>query len=91
MHPLRPIIVLQWLATGIEPLHIAITLLPPAIRGQRRYALAQTNQCGGESDQSLLIRLPVKPAEGVVLTLSIIIAALRVATLIARQQHRRAL
>ena len=44
MHPLCPFIVLQWLATGIEPLHIAVTVLPPAICGQRRNALAQLDQ-----------------------------------------------
>ena len=91
MHPLCPFIVLQWLATGIEPLHIAVTVLPPAICGQRRNALAQLDQCSGKSDSSLLIRLQVKPAQGVVLTVSVVITALGVATLVTCQQHRRAL
>lgn len=91
MRPLRPFFVLQWFAAGIEPLHIVVTRLPPAILGQRGNALAQMDQCSGEIDQAVIAFLPVKPTERVVLTISVVVSVLAVAALIASQQHRCAL
>src|SRR5262249_41225086 len=83
----------------IEPANIenAGSRLAPAVekmtRAQGRVLLAGRNQFGHKTAQRLRLRavrrLPVKPRRFVILTIRIVVSALRAPDLIAGEQHRR--
>src|SRR5262249_26756775 len=94
-----PGLVRHLLALGPEPADIldvgaadraALKELAPLEDG---LLLPDTDRCADEVEEALrsLVELPVEPAELVVLAIRVVVPLLRVAELVAGQQHRHAL
>ena len=95
-----PVARVHLVAERMTPAHVLVLAIDLAralqegVASQARRMLAQREQLPderGEPDCGASARLPVDPADLVVLAVRIVVAALRAAELVARLQHRHAL